>query len=233
MRIVQLTTDLREHDRQYLRVQPGFATFSEALLIGFSRTPGIEVHVVSCIKQPVSSPAKLYDNIFFHSLTVPKSGWLRTGYQGCVRAVRRKLREIQPDIVHGQGTERDCAISAVFSGFPNVVTVHGNMRMIAKLHNAKPWSYLGLTAMFESAVLQRAGGIVCNNNYTLGNVRTLNVGHGLSRTRLILASLRSNSNRSSRRRSCASGWSARERTKTEFSRRSLPSERRWNSGFVS
>ena len=98
---------------------------------------------MSCIKQPVSSPAKLYDNIFFYSLTVPKSGWLITGYQGCVRAVRRKLREIQPDIVHGQGTERDCAISAVFSGFPSVVTVHGNMRMVAKLHNAKPWSYLG------------------------------------------------------------------------------------------
>jgi glycosyltransferase involved in cell wall biosynthesis len=174
MRIVQLTTDLREHDRQYLRVRPGFATFSEALLIGFSRTPGIEVHVVSCIKQPVSSPAKLYDNIFFHSLTVPKSGWLITGYQGCVRAVRRKLREIQPDIVHGQGTERDCAISAVFSGFPSVVTVHGNMRMVAKLHHAKPWSYLGLTAMLESPVLQRAGGVVCNNYYTLGNVRTLN-----------------------------------------------------------
>ena len=48
----------------------------------------------------------------------PKIGWLRTLYQGCVRATRRKLREIQPDIVHGQGTERDCAIGAVLSGFP-------------------------------------------------------------------------------------------------------------------
>ena len=65
MKIVQLTTDKREHDRQYFRVQPEFATFSEALLIGFSQIPGIEVHVVSCIKQPVSSPAKLSDNIFF------------------------------------------------------------------------------------------------------------------------------------------------------------------------
>ena len=174
MRIVQLTTDKREHDRQYFRVQPEFATFSEALLIGFSRIPDIEVHVVSCVKEPVSSPAKLSDNIFFYSLTVPKTGWFRTGYQGCVRAVRRKLREIQPDIVHGQGTERDCALSAVLSGFPNVVTVHGNMRMIAKLHKAKPWSYLGLTAMLEPLVLRRAGGVVCNNRYTLGNVRTLN-----------------------------------------------------------
>jgi len=116
MRIVQLTTDIREHNRQYFRFQPEFATMSEALLIGFSRIPGIEVHVVSCIKQPVSSPAKLNDNIFFHSLTVSKSGWLRTGYQGCVRAVRRKLREIQPDIVQVRGpnaTARSVLYSAV------------------------------------------------------------------------------------------------------------------------
>ena len=73
--------------------------------------PDVEVHVVSCTQQPMKSPIKLAENIFFHSLLVPKIGWLRTGYQGCIRAVRKKLRAIQPDIVHGQGTERDCACS--------------------------------------------------------------------------------------------------------------------------
>jgi hypothetical protein len=53
---------------------------------------------------------------------------------GCIRATRRRLRTLQPDLVHGQGTERDCALSAIFSGFPNVVTIHGNMAELARTH---------------------------------------------------------------------------------------------------
>ena len=85
------------------------------MLQGFAALPEVRVHVVSCTQQPMRSPEKLAGNIWFHSLHVPKLGWLRTGYQGCIRAVRRKLRAIQPDLVHGQGTERDCALSAIFS----------------------------------------------------------------------------------------------------------------------
>src|ERR1700730_2282098 len=174
MKVAILTTDNRGVFASYEDAYPSFGTAPTALLQGFEKFPELAIHVVSCSQRKLNAPEKIGPNIWFHSLHVPKIGWLRTGYQGCIRAVRKCLKEIQPDIVHGQGTERDCAISAVFSGFPNVVTVHGNMRMVAKLHNAKPWSYLGLTAMLESPVLQRAGGVVCNNYYTLGNVRTLN-----------------------------------------------------------
>jgi hypothetical protein len=62
--------------------------------------PPFEIHVISCTQQPLSAPEKLAPNIWFHPLHVSKWGWLRTGYQGCVRAVRQKLKEIQPDIVH-------------------------------------------------------------------------------------------------------------------------------------
>jgi hypothetical protein len=48
-----------------------------------------------------------------------------------------KLKDIQPDIVHGQGTERDCAIRAVFSGYPNVIPIHGNMAELARLFRAR------------------------------------------------------------------------------------------------
>ena len=65
-----------------------------------------------------SFPEKNRACYFYHSLIVPKLGWLCTGYQGFIRAPRKKIWELQPDIVHGQGTERDCALSAVFSGFP-------------------------------------------------------------------------------------------------------------------
>jgi glycosyltransferase involved in cell wall biosynthesis len=174
MRIALLTTDSREHDREYSSLQPGFGTAPEALLVGFSEIQDVEVHVISCLQEPVSSPEKIAHNIYYHGLLVPKPGWLRTGYQGCVRAVRRKLKKIQPDIVHAQGTERDCSISAVFSGFPNVLTLHGNMRVLAKFHRAKPWSYLGLAALLEHLALRRAGGVICITTYTEQNVRNLN-----------------------------------------------------------
>ena len=104
----------------------------------------------------MNAPEKIADNIWYHSLHVPKIGWLRTAYQGCIRATRKKLREIRPDIVHGQGTERECALGAVFSGFPNVLTIHGNMRLIAKMQHARPFSFLWLAARLETFTVPRS-----------------------------------------------------------------------------
>jgi len=166
MKIAILTTDTREHFRDYGNPAPYFGTAPEALLQGFAQLPEIEVHVISCTQQPVQSPEKLAENIFFHSLRVPKIGWMRTLYQGCVRAAKKKLREIQPDIVHGQGTERDCALSAVFSGFPNVLTIHGNMRLVAKVERSRPLSFRWNAARLEAFTIPRSSGVVCITNYT-------------------------------------------------------------------
>src|SRR6266436_5655642 len=141
VKIAVITTDNREPHKKYDASAPYFGTAPEALLQGFAQLKEPEVHIISCTRQPVRSPDKLADNIWFHSLLVPKIGWMRTAFQGCIRAVRRKLREIQPSLVHGQGTESDCSISAIFSGFPNVLTIHGNMRLISRLNRAKPFSY--------------------------------------------------------------------------------------------
>lgn len=172
MRIVQLTNDNREIQRKYCLNDPVFGPAPEALLEGFKKLgSAVEVHVVSCLQQvPKRSPEKLADNIFFHPLHVPKIGWLRTGYQGCIRATRRKIREIQPDVVHGQGTERDCAMCAVFSGFPNVLTIHGNMRLVADFLRAKPLTYYWFASRLERLCLRKTGGVVAISNYTQSNV---------------------------------------------------------------
>jgi glycosyltransferase involved in cell wall biosynthesis len=174
MKIAILTTDNREPFREYHKTKPWFGTAPEALLQGFAQMPEMEVHVLSCTQQRMAvSPEKLAGNIFFHSLHVPKIGWLRTLYQGCIRAVRKKLHEIQPDMVHGQGTEREAALSAVFSGFPNVLTIHGNMRLVAKLNPAPPFSYYWLAARLEAFSLRRTRGVVCITNYTREAVGSL------------------------------------------------------------
>jgi glycosyltransferase involved in cell wall biosynthesis len=171
MKIAIVTTDDREHNKDYGATVPYFGTAPEALLQGFRALPEAEVHVVSCVQRPMQSPEALSANIRYHALHVPKFGWLRTGYQGCIRAVRRKLKDIRPDIVHGQGTERNCAISAVLSGFPNVVTIHGNMLDAARVARARFGSFLWCAARLENFVLKRTSGVFCNSRYTEQVVR--------------------------------------------------------------
>lgn len=166
MRLAFLVPDNREHHRRYDLTVPYFGTAPEALLQGLAQIPELEVHVVTCTQKPMRSPEKLAENIYFHSLLVPKIGWLRTGYQGCVRAIRRKLRELQPDVVHGQGTERDSALAAALSGFPNVITIHGNMQLVAQINHARPFSFYWCAAIVERFTLPRVGGVVCISNYT-------------------------------------------------------------------
>lgn len=174
MKVVMLTTDARECWRTYDRVDPYFGQPQEALLHAVPEFEDIEMHVVCCWQRPMPAPQKLASNIWFHGIVVPKVGWLRTAYQGCIRAVRRKIKEIKPDIVHGQGTERDCAICAVFSAIPNVVTIHGNMAALARLHRARVGSYLWCAGRLEDFTLKRTGGIFCNSAYTEALVRPRN-----------------------------------------------------------
>jgi len=173
MRVAILTTDSREHFGNYTDPKPSFGTAPSALFQGFATLPNLEIHILSCTQQPMSSPPKLAENIWFHSLHVPKFGWLRTGYAGCILAVRKKLREIQPDIVHGQGTERDCAISAVFQKIPKVLTIHGNIRAITKLHRHSPLSFWGIQSQLEAFCLPRFAGVICISKYTQQQVSDL------------------------------------------------------------
>src|SRR5215469_13376975 len=154
MKIALVAIDNREQNRTYNETVPRFGTGVGSMIEGVATMPELELHVISCAQEQMKSPQKLADNIWFHALRVPKIGWLRTLYQGCVRAVRKKVREIQPDIVHGEGTERDCAMCAIYSGFPNVLTIHGNMLTVAKHHHAYPGNiYWGTSARLETFAL--------------------------------------------------------------------------------
>jgi glycosyltransferase involved in cell wall biosynthesis len=171
MRIAILTNDNRERYKDYTHPTPYFGPAPEALLQGFVALGSeVEVHVISCLQQPAPAPEKIADNMWFHAVHVSKLGWLRTLYQGCVRATRKKMREIRPDIVHGQGTERDCSLCAIYSGFPNVLTVHGNMRSVAKHQPCYPGNYYWTTARLETFALKRTLGVFCNSSYTEGLV---------------------------------------------------------------
>lgn len=167
IKVALLTTDSREHFKDYANPNPYFGTAPEALMEGFELLPDeVEVHVISCMqREPISSPSQLGSNIYYHALQVPNIGWMKTGYQGCIQAIRRKLRKIEPAIVHGQGTERDCAMSAVFSGFPNILTLHGVMRSICEVTNSKPLSYYWFAKHLETIALRHSCGVIAISPY--------------------------------------------------------------------
>lgn len=168
LRLALITTDNREDRRDYSPATPWFGTAVQALLDGFAEMPEeIEVHVVSCSRARLESPLRLAPNIHFHSVRVPAWAWLKTFYLANALSVRKLLSRIQPQIVHGQGTERDCALCAVLSGHPNVITLHGNMRRLARLASARPWSFAGITAFLEAFAIRFAHGVICLSSHTL------------------------------------------------------------------
>ena len=174
MKIVQITTDSRVHFNEYGKTEPYFGTAPEALLQGFAMLPAdVEVHVISVTRRRMTTPEKLASNIWFHQPLVSSWGMGRSLFVGSSLAVRKIIKEIQPDIVHGQGTERDCALAAVFSGHPNVITIHGNMRVHATRGENRGQPYYKLAALLESVALRRTDGVVSISTYTDGLVKPL------------------------------------------------------------
>lgn len=163
MKVAFLTTDSREHFKDYANPHPYFGAAPQAVLEGFKQlAKDAEIHVISCLqRKPASSPKMLAHNIYYHGLHVPAAGWMRTCYTGCSWAVRRRLQAIGPDIVHGQGTERDCAITAVRSGFPAVLTLHGVMRDLPLPGWNLAGMYYLLARRLETLALSRCAGLIC------------------------------------------------------------------------
>ena len=168
MKVAFLTTDNREQLADYTNPRPHFGTAPAALLDGFAAFPSeVEVHVISCTRQAMTSPEKLAETVWFHQPVVPRFGWGRTAFAGCGLAVRKVIQKIQPDLIHAQGTERDCGVSMMMAPrMPKLLTIHGHMARIAEILDAKPFSYYWLVKVLESLAVRRANGVVAITNYT-------------------------------------------------------------------
>ena len=173
LRIALVTTDARHWFGQFDSEIPNFGTAIQGLLQGFGELEDVEVHVICASPSPLKSPEKLAANIWFHHLHVAKPGWGRSLFLGVAWRIRKLVRELQADIVHGQGTERDCAVAAVLSGKPNVLTIHGNMRVHAKRRENGHQLYYKIAAFLETICLARTGGVVAISRYTENLVKGL------------------------------------------------------------
>ena len=170
IRVAMLVVD----DRGDPRVgSPSLGAAPTALLEGFAELgpKEVEAHVVSCLKQPDVPPSQLAPNIWYHPLFVPSWAFLRTLHLGPALVVRRFLREkIQPDIVHSQGIEWWCGVAGSLSGYPSILTIHGNIRAILRNSPMKPLSYWKLQSLLGNLALRRHSGIICTSEHVRKDV---------------------------------------------------------------
>ncbi|MCX6875077.1 MAG: glycosyltransferase family 4 protein [Verrucomicrobia bacterium] len=172
LKVAFLTTDNREQMGSHELPEPFFGTAMTALLQGLALFPDlVELHVISCSKRAMVKPEKLGPNCYFHQPVVPRIGWGRTAFAGCGLAVRRVLKKIRPDVVHAQGTERDCAVSMMLAPKgPRLLTIHGHMARIAEITGAGFPSYYWLASGLERLAVRKATGVVALNHYTENRV---------------------------------------------------------------
>ena len=90
----------------------------------------------------------------FHVLPTSQSGRAITLYHADRRTIGAVLDEIQPDLVHGWGTEDVYGLAAVLSGRPNIVSMQGILSYYALKNRMPSRSYL--QAMLELFILWKA-----------------------------------------------------------------------------
>jgi glycosyltransferase involved in cell wall biosynthesis len=174
MKIAFVVPDNRDEFGQFDLPAPIFGPAPQALLDGFAQIPECEIHLLSTSRRQVACPEKIASNIFLHSLVVSRFGRLRTLNAGATLAIRSFLQRIQPEVVHGQGSERYPAIAAAYSGFPNVITIHGIMSKVVEIEKLRPLSFLGITAALERRALRRTNSVICLTNHAKNIIENFN-----------------------------------------------------------
>lgn len=160
-------------------------TWNVNLANALARRPGIEVDFLTLTAGiPRTQVIQVAEHFRVHFLKMPR--WekaldLLLGLRLSTAVVRRKLRNIGPDIVHGIGTEHPFAHIATALDYPSVITVHGVVSRVVEALSLPPWSPKRAFARVERRVLRRARHIIVINPYVrqalpvAGTARTYNI----------------------------------------------------------
>lgn len=162
-------------NRDESKQSPLLHTAIHNLLDGLKDCSDIEVEVVYGRMDPQPGEDRWegclhYVPVHYKPLPVPGMGG---PYLARTFALLRHIKATKPDIVHGQGTERESGLVAALCGRPSVLTLHGNFREISKTIRAKPLSYFGVAAMIERFCLLRVSGVHCLSSHTNASVASL------------------------------------------------------------
>ena len=105
----------------------------------------------------------------FHVLPTSQSGRATTLFREDRRTIGAVLDEIQPDLVHGWGTEDVYGLAAVLSGRPNIVSMQGILSKIVLKSWMHPREYF--QALLELYCLRKAQVVTTESEWGAAVVR--------------------------------------------------------------
>ncbi len=138
--------------RQVPRYHP--ATWQRVLLDELKTVPGLKLHVIAVRKHFPPRFSFTRDRVCFHTVRLPPAMRMLTLFWWETFAIRRWLRQIQPDIIHAWGTERGAALVASRCRYPYLVTLQGLLEWCDQM--AALDLPLRLEARLEPTSLRRA-----------------------------------------------------------------------------
>jgi len=134
--------------------------------------PGVELHI-ACRTSRHTQPQTLdYRDARIHLVPVRSRGRAFSLFQFDSRYFAPVVRQIQPDIIHGWGTEDAYALAAIrLAPQRHLVQVQGNVNAYRQ---RVPMSWITwFTAWSERIALRRARHVVAENDYSLDSVRSM------------------------------------------------------------
>lgn len=107
----------------------------------------------------------------FHVLPTWRRGRAATLFWADRRRIQRKIRQIDPDLVHGWGNENIWGWASVESGRKNIFSIQGLLGLYGKLghHGLRDW----MMARIEAKVLRRALVLTAESPWTIEQVSLL------------------------------------------------------------
>lgn len=139
-------------------------SWNETLAEALALLPDIEVHVITSYKGKKTIQVRR-ERLAVTYLAIPRLCNALTLFGYTARIATRLIRTIEPNIVHGIGTEHIWPFVAVRSNYPSVVTIHGVVNEIVKKIHYPFFSRLRYFAFIENRVIAQARHIIAISPY--------------------------------------------------------------------
>lgn len=154
-----------DHDRAmrpYRRLNPAASSWNTALFAELGKLD-IELHIVQFT--PVLRRHRFVEGSVTHHY-LPKLPWV-DNFTSIIKRwrVRRLVRKLAPDVVHGIGSEHGYVWPAIGHGVPSIITIHGWLHVINDLAGHASTLKRWFLVREEARALRSADRVIAINEY--------------------------------------------------------------------
>jgi glycosyltransferase involved in cell wall biosynthesis len=141
-------------------------------------TGEIDLHVVTYHKGLLRDHSFVENGATFHVIRTPLQRVPRAAvlYQLDRRPFLRTLRAIEPDVVHGHGTENIFSYIAVTAGVPNVISMQAVIGELVRTHTSfsRAWCQQSIVRAIEAHTLRKAHRVFIEAPFVEPLIRRIN-----------------------------------------------------------